>query len=658
MGTGISVENAATMSKILSENEELKERIAALKSGDKKTHNILVKDSGTEKRFERPDVKNRRVEVSAEVLAKTGAAVYEKKVNDKPADDVKMISGVTETNILFANLGSQERQASVDAFYEVKASAKEVVIEQGDVGHNFYIVKEGELDISVGGVSYGGLKAGQSFGDLALFYNTPRAATVTANTDVILYALDRESYKAICQHYKGQTAGDTVDFLKKVPILAPLKPREFVRLAGAMEEEKHEVDSTIVRQGEKGDFFYIIKDGSVSVIKDDAEQATLSPGDFFGEKALLTEDTRNATCRAKTTVTLLSIDRANFTQLLGALDELKNREDEGEIKTDLTPDDVTKHKDFENIAFTDLDIKGTLGCGAFGRVKLAKHKSTGNCFALKCLTKTDIVANNLQEHIVNERNVMLELSHTFILKLHNSYKDTRYIYFLLELALGGELFTFLRKAGRFNEKAAKFYASPVILAFELMHSKSIVYRDLKPENLILDEKGYIKVVDFGLAKVVTDRTWTLCGTPDYLAPEIILSKGHDRAVDYWATGILIYEMCAGFVPYYSDDPMEVYQLILGGDLKFPSHFSRPCMDLCSKLLNQNQGKRLGNMKNGVKDIIKHKWFAGFDWAGLMARKLAPPIQPVVKSSDDMSNFDEYPDDEVEVEECLDWDPEL
>jgi serine/threonine protein kinase len=253
---------------------------------------------------------------------------------------------------------------------------------------------------------------------------------------------------------------------------------------------------------------------------------------------------------------------------------------------------------------------------------------------------------------------MLELAHPFILKLHNSYKDTRYVYFLLELALGGELFTFLRKAGRFNEKSAKFYAAPVILAFELMHSKSIVYRDLKPENLILDSDGYIKVCDFGLAKVVTDRTWTLCGTPDYLAPEIILSKGHDRAVDYWATGILIYEMCAGFVPYYSDDPMEVYQLILGGDLKFPSHFSRACMDLCSKLLHQNQAKRLGNMKNGVKDIIKHKWFSGFDWGGLLSKKLTPPIQPVIKAADDMSNFDEYPEDEVEVAECLEWDPEL
>jgi len=657
MGNGSSIESAAKLSALKIENEKLKAKLAAAEGG-KKTHAIVV-NSGTEEKFARPDVKNRRVEVSAEAYKKGGGTAYTKKVVDKPAEDTAMITDAVNKSILFQEGSADEKEHSVAAFYEVKASSGEIVIQQGDVGHNYYVCKTGTLSIAVNGTQYGTVRPGDSFGELAIMYNAPRAATVTASEDVVLYALDRESYVTIRKHFKGASAEDCIDFLKKVPLLEKaLKPREFVRLAGAMEEEEHEDGSTIMLQGEKGDFFYIIKDGSVAIIKDGAEVNTLAAGQYFGEQALLTEDTRNATCKAKTKTTLLSIDRSNFITLLGTLEELNNRADEGEIKTDLTPDNVKGHKDYVDIKYDDLDIKGTLGCGAFGRVKLVKHKTTGDCFALKCLTKTDIVANNLQEHIVNERNVMLELSHPFILKLHNSYKDTRYVYFLLELALGGELFTFLRKAGRFNEKSAKFYAAPVILAFELMHSKSIVYRDLKPENLILDDKGYIKVVDFGLAKVVTDRTWTLCGTPDYLAPEIILSKGHDRAVDYWATGILIYEMCAGFVPYYSDDPMEVYQLILGGDLKFPSHFSRPCMDLCSKLLNQNQAKRLGNMKNGVKDIIKHKWFAGFDWAGLMERKLAPPIAPVIKSKDDMSNFDEYPEDEVEVEECLEWDPEL
>lgn len=347
------------------------------------------------------------------------------------------------------------------------------------------------------------------------------------------------------------------------------------------------------------------------------------------------------------------MDRSHFVNLLGSIKELTAEEVSEEKKEGLGATQELR----KDILYTDLEIGQTLGCGAFGRVKLVKSKKSGEFFALKCLIKADIISNNLQEHVKNERDVMLALDHPFILRLYATFKDRKQLYFLLELCIGGELFTFLRKHGHFTENASRFYSSSVLLAFEHMHGLNIVYRDLKPENLILDKDGVLKVVDFGLAKVVMDRTWTLCGTPDYLAPEIILSKGHNKAVDYWALGVLIYEMCAGFVPFYSDDVMEVYQLILQHDLKFPSHFSRNVIDLVSKLMHANPSKRMGVLRGGTEDIKKVKWFGGFDWGRLLKKDLTPPIIPNCKSANDTRNFDQYPEEDVSAPDT-DWDPDF
>merc|ERR1712021_73057 len=206
------------------------------------------------------------------------------------------------------------------------------------------------------------------------------------------------------------------------------------------------------------------------------------------------------------------------------------------------------------------------------------------------------------------------------------------------MGIGGELFTHLRKAGKFNNDHTRFYAAQIVMALQYLHNDSIVYRDLKPENLLLDLTGYLKITDFGFAKKVEYRTWTLCGTPEYLAPEIILSKGHGKAVDWWALGILIYEMLAGYPPFYDEDPLGIYQKILEGKVKFPWHFDRHSKDLCKKLLTADLTKRLGNLKGGAEDIKKHKWFNAANptpWETFITdtKSLQPPIKPVVGASD-------------------------
>jgi serine/threonine protein kinase len=399
-------------------------------------------------------------------------------------------------------------------------------------------------------------------------------------------------------------------------------------------------------------------DGSVSVQVNSVEVSTLKEGDYFGEKALLSEEVRAATCIATTEVTCLSLERRVFKERLGKFQFILERK---EVPLVPKPEDLEGKEDKHHldIGFDELDIKRTLGLGAFGRVKLVTHTSTGRAYALKCYAKEKIVTNHLQEHVANERNVMRVLDHPFLLNLHNVYQDSKYVYFLTELVAGGELFTILKKHSCFTEKAARFYAAQVLLGLEHIHDKDIIYRDLKPENLLLDNNGYLKIVDFGLAKACRDKTWTLCGTPDYIAPEIVLSRGHDKAADYWALGVFMHEMCVGYAPFCSDDPLEVYQLILAGELRFPPHSSRLYTDLCRKLMHLQANKRLGMLKDGTKDIIKHKWFSGFYWKGLINFEIVAPYEVAVKNEEDVSNFELYPEeDESRVPTCQKWKPDF
>ncbi|KAM9577389.1 putative serine/threonine-protein kinase PRKY isoform 7-T7 [Trichechus inunguis] len=230
----------------------------------------------------------------------------------------------------------------------------------------------------------------------------------------------------------------------------------------------------------------------------------------------------------------------------------------------------------------DFDTLSTVGTGTFGRVHLVREKTGKRFFALKVMSIPDVIRLKQEQHVHNEKSVLEEVSHPFLVRLFWTYHDERFLYMLMEFVPGGELFSYLRNQGRFSSNTGLFYSAEIVCAIEYLHSKEIVYRDLKPENILLDKEGHIKLTDFGFAKKLVDsdeakgdspfqRTWTLCGTPEYLAPEVIQSKGHGRAVDWWALGILIFEMLSGFPPFFDDNPFGIYQKILAARIDFPRH---------------------------------------------------------------------------------------
>lgn len=262
---------------------------------------------------------------------------------------------------------------------------------------------------------------------------------------------------------------------------------------------------------------------------------------------------------------------------------------------------------------------------------------------MKVLPKAEIVRLKQVEHINSEKNILADIDFPFVVNMICTFQDNSNIYMLLEYVIGGELFSHLRRAGKFSNDVTRFYAAEIVLAIEYLHNQNIIYRDLKPENLLLDERGHIKITDFGFAKRVLDRTWTLCGTPEYLAPEIIQSSGHGKAVDWWALGILIYEMLAGYPPFFDENPFNIYEKILANRLVFPPHFHADAKDLIKKLLNTDRSRRLGNLSGGALDVKNHKWFRGVDWNLLLTKTIRAPNVPEAKFAGDTRNFENYPE---------------
>ena len=302
--------------------------------------------------------------------------------------------------------------------------------------------------------------------------------------------------------------------------------------------------------------------------------------------------------------------------------------------------DAYQSKEFKNkVTLNDFQIIKLLGKGAFGKVLLVYNEELKKYFAMKTLRKDYIKKNQQTKHTKEERKILEKIDYPFISKLYYAFQNEKKLFMITEYMPGGEMFYHLHMNDHFNENKARFYIAEIVLAINHLHKNNILYRDLKPENILLDELGHIKLTDFGLSKIMNniekDKTYTVCGTPIYVAPEVLTGQGYNKLVDWWSVGVLLYEFLAGYSPY-REARTKIDIKIYKKNLEQDPLISDTAFDLIKKLCTFDVSKRIG--KN-FEDIKNHEFFKDIDWIKLEKKEITPPYKPKIRFAGDVGNFD-------------------
>lgn len=306
----------------------------------------------------------------------------------------------------------------------------------------------------------------------------------------------------------------------------------------------------------------------------------------------------------------------------------------------------------KKVTLENFEFLKVLGKGTFGKVILCREKATAHLYAIKILKKEVIIAKDEVAHTITENRVLRNCSHPFLISLKYAFQTADRLCFVMEYVNGGELFFHLSRDKLFGEERTRFYGAEIISALGYLHEQGIIYRDLKLENLLLDNTGHIKIADFGLCKeeiLYGQTTKTFCGTPEYLAPEVLEDSDYGRAVDWWGVGVVMYEMMCGRLPFFNKDHDKLFTLILMEDVKFPRTISSEARSILAGLLEKSPQKRLGGGPEDARDIMAHPFFAPINWTDLLQKKISPPFKPQVTSETDTRYFDsEFTGESVEL----------
>ncbi|XP_027888493.1 cGMP-dependent protein kinase 1 isoform X2 [Xiphophorus couchianus] len=576
-------------------------------------------------------------------------AVVSHRSCDKSQESRRLIQAALLKNDLLKNLDEEEIKAVTACMHRATINQGCFVFQEGTSGDQAFVLEEGRLDVTKDGQKVLTFEPEDMFGELALLYDSTHTYSVSAQTDSKLWAIDRKSYHSVLTQCGLSRLSHSVDLLRSIPFLQSLPDDVISKLFDQVQE------------GAVGDTFYIISKGQVSVTEkkpgrqEQIVLAELSERQWFGEKALWGEIIQPVNVMAIGEVTCLVIDRRTFRDVIkgSGSDSPPQLQQSNESKVEPKEDPAS----LAASTLSDFQIIRTLGLGEFSHVDLVQLKSNTRCvFAMRVLKKKLILNSGQREHILRERSILMEARCPFIVRLYKTFRDADHLYSLTEACLGGNLSRLLKEKGSIDDGSTKFYTACVVEALSFLHCRGVVFRDVKPENIVLDEQGYGKLIGSRCLKRVEvgKKTWTFCGTLGYMAPEIILSKGHNTSADLWSLGVFVFELLSGRLPFDGSDPLKILTATVNGidQNEFPKSFRKDACDFIQKLCRGNPSERLGSQRNGAKAIQKHKWFDGFNWDGLCKRKLTPPLIPKVNLPLQSATCALYSAEAVEL--CTNW----
>ena len=450
-----------------------------------------------------------------------------------------------------------------------------------------------------------------------------------AEPDCILAEIDFDKFK---EELGGDlniahTKSNQLKSFGNISLFRILSDEKIEFLQNNLKIEKFHNGKKIITQGEVGNKLYIIKSGRVDFFVNSRYIRSLGDGDDFGAKSLiLSSDKRTATAIANGEVQCYTLTAKVFKSILE-----ENLYEYFTYKFALE-DNTIELKDLDNIK--------ELGSGTFGNVNLVRNKKNKQFYAIKALDLEQIKKENLESCVELEKNVLLKTDHPFIMKMVKYLKDENYIFFINEYIKGKELWDVIRDIGLLNKEQTQFYVASMLLAINHLHKKKIIYRDIKPENVMVSVKGYIKIIDFGTVKEIEDRTSTVIGTSHYMAPEITKGEGYSFEVDIWSIAICMYEFFCGKLPFGEDleDPMDIYRAVCKEELSFPNFVNdEKYMALLHKMLKKNPTQRLWKLEQ----IKVDPYFKEFDWNKLISLSYPPPYMIQMKPDKEVTNVIPY-----------------